>query len=302
MQALETKILLFTSLLLLLLSIECPAKVIVGLDKVNEHQEIFANKKIGIITNHTAVNSDGKHITEVFAEMENVQITALFGPEHGIRGQADAGAKIKDSSDPLTGISVYSLYGTIRKPTMQMLEKVDLLVFDIQDIGARFYTYIWTMALALEAAAENNIPFIVLDRPNPINGVTLEGTVLDTAFATFVGMYPIPIRHGMTAGELAILFNEQGWLKNSIKADLTIIKAENWQREQWLDHTGLEFIKPSPNMPSLKTATVYPGLCLIEGTNVSEGRGTPIPFEICGAPWIDKEELARALNAIDLPG
>ena len=234
--------------------------------------------------------------------MSNVKLTALFGPEHGIRGQADAGAKVASEHDPLNGIPIYSLYGKNRKPTVDMLKNVDILVFDIQDIGSRFYTYIWTMALAMEAAAEQGLPFVVLDRPNPLNGNDIEGNILKTEFSTFVGMYPIPVRHGMTVGELARMFNGEGWLKNGIKADLKIIPLKNWKRNYWFDQTGLKFIKPSPNMPDLETATVYPGLCLLEGTNISEGRGTLKPFLQFGAPWINGDQLADNLNALIIPG
>jgi len=215
--------------------------------------------------------------------MPGVEVTALFGPEHGIYGLAEAGIKVADKKDDRFGIPVYSLYGKTAKPTAEMLKDVDVLVFDIQDIGARFYTYIYTMAYAMEAAAENNKPFVVLDRPNPINGLAVQGNILEKDFATFVGLYPIPVRHGMTVGELARMFNDQGWLKNGIRANLTVVPMQGWKRSMWYDRTGLKFIKPSPNMPNIKTATVYPGLCLLEGTNISEGRGTNKPFLQFGA-------------------
>ena len=183
-----------------------------------------------------------------------------------------------------------------------MLHDIDLLVFDIQDIGARFYTYVSTMSLAMEAAAENGKRFVVLDRPNPITGCHVEGNVLEPALSSFVGLYPIPVRHGMTAGELAKMFNEQGWLAGGVKADLVVIPMEGWRRRMWYDQTGLRFIRPSPNMPDLRTAEVYPGLCLLEGTNVSEGRGTRMPFRQFGAPWIDSKHLADRLNKLNLPG
>lgn len=283
------------------LTLSCTSQsVTVGLERISEKPELFRSKNIAIVTNHTAYNSAGKHISDVFVEEDGVTVKALFGPEHGIRGKAPAGDAIEDNKT--ARIPVYSLYGATRKPTAEMLKDIDLLVYDIQDIGARFYTYIWTMALAMEAAAEKGIPFVVLDRPNPITGSSMEGTVLDTAFATFVGLYPIPVRHGMTVGELATLFNEQRWLKNGIKANLQVIKMRGWQRGMWYDQTGLDFIKPSPNMPDLETAAIYPGLCLIEGINVSEGRGTQTPFKIFGAPWIDSNLLVKNLNALNLPG
>jgi len=199
-------------------------------------------------------------------------------------------------------LPVYSLYGKTQKATAEMLRDIDVLVFDIQDIGARFYTYIYTMSLAMEAAAENNKDFVVLDRPNPINGYSVQGNVLEMRLASFVGLYPIPVRHGMTAGELAKMFNEQGWLDGGVKANLVVIPMKGWRRRMWYDQTGLTFIKPSPNMPDLETAVVYPGLCLLEGTNVSEARGTKRPFRHFGAPWIDSKRLAGRLNKLSLPG
>ncbi|MBW8041884.1 MAG: DUF1343 domain-containing protein [Planctomycetes bacterium] len=280
----------------------CKASVKTGLDNIGSYRHLFHGKRLGIITNHTAYNSSGKYIVDVFRSMDNVTITAFFSPEHGIRGVEEAGVQIESMTDPSYQAPVYSLYGKTRKPTRQMLENLDVLVFDIQDIGARFYTYIYTMSLAMEAAAEYDKRFVVLDRPNPINGLRVEGNILKPQFATFVGLYPVPVRHGMTAGELARMFNEQGWLKDGVKADLVVVPMKGWRRKMWYDRTGLKFIKPSPNMVSLETATVYPGLCLLEGTNVSEGRGTPLPFTQFGAPWIDSGRLAAELNRLDLPG
>ncbi|MFQ5605763.1 MAG: exo-beta-N-acetylmuramidase NamZ domain-containing protein [bacterium] len=273
-----------------------------GLDNLSGYRHLFENKRVGIITNHTAYDSQHRHISDVFFNMENVTIAAFFGPEHGIRGQAEAGEKVASQKDPLKDIPIYSLYGKIRKPTAEMLKNVDVLVFDIQDIGARFYTYIYTMALAMEAAAEFQVPFVVLDRPNPITGRHVQGNLLLPEFATFVGLYPIPVRHGMTVGELAKMFNEESWLKDGVHADLTVVPLKHWRRSQWYDETQLQFTKPSPNIPSLQAATVYPGVCLLEGTNVSEGRGTPTPFLLFGAPWIDGVQLTNALNNLQLPG
>lgn len=273
-----------------------------GLDNINSYRHLFEGKRVGIITNHTAYNSRGEYIIDVFRKMDNVKVAAFFSPEHGLYGVEEDGRQIKNMTDPNYQIPVYSLYGKTRKPTRQMLENIDVLVFDIQDIGARFYTYIYTMSLAMEAAAENGRRFVVLDRPNPINGLQVEGNILKPKFATFVGLYPIPVRHGMTAGELARMFNEQGWLKDGVKADLVVVPMKNWRRSMWYDRTGLKFIKPSPNMVSLETAAVYPGLCLLEGTNVSEGRGTPLPFTQFGAPWIDSKSLVSELNKLNLPG
>jgi uncharacterized protein YbbC (DUF1343 family) len=278
------------------------AAVRTGLDNVSAHTDLFKGQRVGIIANHTSYNSEGKYIVDVFRAIEGVHVVALFSPEHGLRGSEEAGAKIGNGTDPVTGLPVHSLYGKINKPTPQMLADVDVLVFDIQDVGARFYTYLYTMSLAMEAAAENHKRFVVLDRPDPINGVQLEGPVLEPKFATFVGLYPIPVRCGLTVGELATMINGEGWLAKGIKADLAVVPLTGWRRGMWFDQTGLRWIKPSPNMPDLETATLYPGLCLLEGTNLSEGRGTPTPFRQFGAPWIDSNALAAKLNALNLPG
>jgi uncharacterized protein YbbC (DUF1343 family) len=291
-----------TILIFLVLVSGCEASVKTGLDNINSYRHLFEGKRVGIITNHTAYNRSGQYIVDVFRKMGNVKVAAFFSPEHGIYGVEEDGRRIESMTEPNYQIPVYSLYGKTLKPTRQMLENIDVLVFDIQDIGARFYTYIYTMSLAMEAAAENGRRFVVLDRPNPINGLQVEGNILKPQFATFVGLYPIPVRHGMTAGELARMFNEQGWLKDGVKADLVVVPMKNWRRSMWYDRTGLKFIKPSPNMVSLETATVYPGLCLLEGTNVSEGRGTPLPFTQFGAPWMDSKNLAVELNKLKLPG
>jgi len=280
----------------------CPASVRTGLDNVGTHASLFTGKRIGIIANHTSYSSDGKHVVDVFRAMPGVRVTVLFGPEHGFRGIEEAGATVETQTDAATGLPIHSLYGKTNKPTPQTLADVDVLVFDIQDVGARFYTYLYTMSLAMEAAAECGKRFVVLDRPNPINGAQVEGPILEPAFATFVGLYPIPVRYGLTVGELAQMINGEGWLAKGVKADLTVIPMTGWQRGMWYDQTDLRFIKPSPNMPDLETAILYPGLCLLEGTNVSEGRGTPKPFRQFGAPWIDGNALATQLNALALPG
>lgn len=279
----------------------CDEPVLTGLDIIESRHSLFANKRVGIVTNHTAYNRNGKFIVDLFNEMQGVSLTALFGPEHGFSGAAQDGQKIKDDTSAY-GIPIYSLYGKHHKPTPEMLENVDILVFDIQDIGARFYTYISTMAYAMEAAAECGKQFVILDRPNPINALAVQGNVLDPEFSTFVGLYPIPVRHGMTIGELAKMFNDSGWLKNGVKADLTVLPMTHYDRAKWFDRTGLKFIPPSPNMTSLEAASIYPGTCLFEGTNLSEGRGTDRPFLQFGAPWIDAEKLAAELNRHALPG
>lgn len=280
----------------------CSGSVKTGLDRLGEYKHVFEGKRLGIIANHTAYDRNGRFIVDVFEGMAGVRIVALFSPEHGLWGKEQAGDGINDRIDPVYGLPVRSLYGKTRKPTPEMLRDIDVLVFDIQDIGARFYTYISTMSLAMEAAAENGKRFVVLDRPNPINGACVEGNVLDPALASFVGLHPIPVRHGMTVGELAKMFNGQGWLTDRVRADLVVIPMEGWRRRMWYDKTGLRFIKPSPNMPDLQTAVVYPGLCLLEGTNVSEGRGTDKPFRQFGAPWIDAKRLTERLNKLNLPG
>ena len=267
-----------------------------------KHFVLIKGKKVGLITNHTAVLSNGTHLADALKRDPSTDLIALFGPEHGIRGDAPDGLRRQDSIDAKTGIPVYSLYGKVYKPTREMLKNIDVLVFDIQDIGARFYTYISTLSYSMEAAAEAGIPFVVLDRPNPIGGVRVEGFIREDSLRSFVGLHPIPIAYGMTTGELATLFNEEGWLEGGIKADLTVVRLEGWRRSMWYDETGLPWIEPSPNMKFLSTAIVYPGMCLVEGTNVSEGRGTPRPFETIGAPFVNGDTLANELNKAQLPG
>jgi uncharacterized protein YbbC (DUF1343 family) len=269
---------------------------------IEKHLDLIKGKKIGIVTNHTGILPDGRHIVDVLNEIEGVKIVALFGPEHGIRGEVPDGKSISHGVDAKTGIPVFSLYGEVKKPTEEMLKDIDVLIFDIQDVGARFYTYISTMSYCMEACAEMGKKFIVLDRPNPIRGVYVDGPILEPRFKSFVGLHPIPVAHGMTVGELAKMFNDEGWLENAVKADLTVVKMENYSRRMWFDQTGLPWVKPSPNMMTLKTAIVYTATCYIEGTNVSEGRGTQHPFEWIGAPWIDGEKLAKELNHYKLPG
>ncbi len=265
---------------------------------LNEQLNALEGKNVGLITNPTGVDQGLNSIVDTLHNHEGVNLVALYGPEHGVRGGAQAGEGVDFYIDERTGLPVYSLYGDTKKPTPEMLEGVDVLLFDIQDVGARFYTYIYTMAYAMEAAAENDIEIIVLDRPNPISGLNVQGPVLDPDYSSFVGLYPIPQRHGMTVGELALLFNKEF----DINADLNVIEMNGWDRSMYYDDTPLEWVLPSPNMPTLDTALVYPGAALIEGTNVSEGRGTTKPFELIGAPFITGEDLAEQLNAADLPG
>ncbi|SFG15411.1 beta-N-acetylhexosaminidase [Halobacillus alkaliphilus] len=265
---------------------------------LDEEKALIEGKKVGLITNPTGVDQELNSIVDILYNDEDVDLTALYGPEHGVRGSAQAGEYVDFYTDEQTGLPVYSLYGKTRKPTPEMLEDIDVLMFDIQDVGTRFYTYIYTMAYAMEAAQENDIPFIVLDRPNPIGGDKVEGPVLDTDYKSFVGNYPIPLRHGMTVGELAKLFNSE----YDIDADLTVVEMDGYDRSMDYNDTDMSFVAPSPNMPTVDTAYVYPGAALIEGTNVSEGRGTTRPFELIGAPFINSTELAAAMNKLDLPG
>jgi len=287
-----------------LLTISASSQVLVGADCLfsDEHIRLIAGKRVGLVTNHTAVLRNGVHLADSLARHPQVTLTALFGPEHGIRGEAGAGDMVDGSVDSVTGVRVYSLYGQTYKPTQEMLEGLDVLLYDIQDVGARFYTYISTMTYAMEAAAEAGIPFVVLDRPNPITGERVEGFVLDDSLKSFVGMHPVPIVHGMTTGELALMINGLGWLKGGIRANLMVVRMRGWKRSMWYDETGLPWIPPSPNMRTLQTAVVYPGTCLFEGTNFSEGRGTDSPFELVGAPFVDAERWAETLNGLKLPG
>ncbi|TAN06525.1 MAG: DUF1343 domain-containing protein [Rhodanobacteraceae bacterium] len=266
---------------------------------LHDRLDLIRGKHVGLITNPTGVDPDLTSDAVLLQHTPGVHLVALYGPEHGIEGAHQAGKQVAGGArDPETGLPVYSLYGAHREPTPAMLKGVDVLVYDIQPVGARFYTYLYTMADAMKAAARAHIPFIVLDRPNPIDAVTVQGPVLEPKYASFVGEYPIPLRYGMTVGELAELFNNQF----GIHADLIVVKMRGYKRSMYYDDTGLPFVIPSPNMPTVHTALVYPGMGLVEGTNVSEGRGTTRPFQMIGAPWIDGVALARALNAAGLKG
>jgi uncharacterized protein YbbC (DUF1343 family) len=286
--------------------------------------EVVRGRRVGLITNPTGVDRGLRSIVERFRAHPDVQLAALYGPEHGVRGNAQAGEFVAAYQDEHFGLPVFSLYGQALKLPAQpladidatmrefdtqhtgktvapaMLRDIDVLAFDLQDVGTRVYTYVATMAYAMQAAAEAGIPFVVLDRPNPINGVAMEGPVLEyPRYSSFIGLYPVPLRHGMTAGELARLFNA-AFLPRRV--DLTVVPMEGWPRGDWYDATSLPWVLPSPNMPTLDTAIVYPGQVMLEGTNLSEGRGTTKPFEFFGAPWIDGYVLARELNALALPG
>ncbi len=269
---------------------------------IARHLDLIRGKRIGLITNHSAILPDGRHLLDVLRSIPGVTIAALFSPEHGFEGTAPDGSQVGDGRDDKSSLRIFSLFGETTKPTPEMLKGIELLVFDIQDIGVRFYTYTSTLFLSLEAAAERGIPFLVLDRPNPITGIRVEGPILEPAQKSFVGLFPLPIVHGMTVGELARLVNGEGWLKDGVKADLRVIPAEGWTRELWYDETGLPWVKPSPSMTTIRTAAVYPATCFLEATNVSEGRGTETPFESIGAPYIDGGKLAAKLNGAGLPG
>ncbi len=262
---------------------------------------VIDGMRVGLITNHTAVVGE-RHLADILHEAENVDLVALFGPEHGIRGDADAGARIDDMVDEQTGVPVYSLYGQTRKPTPEMLEGLDALVFDIQDIGARFYTYISTMGLAMEAAAEEELRFVVLDRINPLGGELVEGFVLEPGFESFVGQFPIPVTHGLTVGELALMIRSEEFMEGVSTLDLHVVEVRGWTRDILWSDTELDWIPPSPNIPDFETALVYPGSCYFEATSASEGRGTYEPFLQVGAPWADGEQLAAMLNDRNLPG
>ncbi|HYN24482.1 MAG TPA: exo-beta-N-acetylmuramidase NamZ domain-containing protein [Pyrinomonadaceae bacterium] len=272
-------------------------KVLTGIDVLERDGfKQLAGKKVGLVTNHTGKDRDGRQTIDVLNKAAGVELVALFSPEHGIRGSADE--KVSDSKDEQTGLPIYSLYGETRRPKPEQLKDLDALVFDVQDIGTRFYTYISTLGNVMEEAAKARMPVFVLDRPNPIGGLAVEGPVADADKLSFTAYHTIPVRHGMTIGELAKLFNQE----RKINCDLRVIKMEGWQRAMWFDATNLTWVNPSPNMRSLTEATLYPGVGLLETTNVSVGRGTDTPFEVIGAPWMVGPELAADLNRRRLPG
>ncbi|UTC61834.1 DUF1343 domain-containing protein [Treponema sp. OMZ 787] len=267
-----------------------------GIERVEEFFNLFKGKRIGLITNQTGIDSLGRSSIEILHEKTNLK--TLFSPEHGIRGNAREGAGIADSVDKKTGLIVYSLYGKTKRPTKEMLNEIDVLCFDIQDAGARFYTYIYTMAYAMEACARDGKTFVVFDRPNPINGINVEGNILNEEFKSFTGYFPIVQRHGMSCGELALMFNEEF----KIGCNLKVIPMQGWKREDYFEDLNLMWIPPSPNIPTPDTALVYSGFCIFEGVNISVGRGTTMPFKYLGAPYIEAEALAAKLNALRLAG
>ena len=277
-------------------------KILLGDDVLTGEQlNLLSNKKVGIITNQSGVLSNGAHIVDTLISL-GIPIRAIFSPEHGFRGNVQGGKAVHSYHDSITGLPVYSLYGKTRKPTKSMLKNIDLLLFDIQDIGARYYTYISTLYYSMEAAAEQNLEFIVLDRPNPISGAKVEGPVLNPVYKSFVGIAQIPIRYGLTVGELALLFKK--YIKNKLDrpVNLKIVKLKNWDRNSYFDQLGLPWIKPSPNIVNIEAEIVYPGMCLLEGTNVSEGRGTFEPFLKIGAPFINSNLLIIELKNLNING
>ena len=285
------------------MSLAFSAAVLCGIDVLERDAfSLLKDRNVALITNHTGRTRDGRHIIDVFHQSPDVNLVALFAPEHGVRGEVDA--PVKDGVDLTTGLTVYSLYnpgaGAGRfRPSDEQLKGVDTIVFDIQDIGTRFYTYVGTMGYAMEEAHEKGIKFVVLDRPNPIGGLWIDGPTADEDKLGLTAYRPIPLVHGMTAGELALYFKDINGLDT---LDLEIVKCEGWKRSETWEYTGLTWINPSPNMRTMNQAILYPGIALIEASNISVGRGTDTPFELVGAPYIDGQKLAAAMNALDLPG
>ena len=294
----------FSVLFLVLLQGFAPSKgadrvrrVLNGIDVLREQDfKLLAGKRVGLITNHTGLAADGTTSIDLLYGSKACKLTFLLSPEHGIRGTMDS--KVNSSVDEKTALPVYSLYGDSRRPTAEMLQNIDALVFDVQDIGTRFYTYITTMAYSMEEAAKAKIPFYVLDRPNPIGGVRVEGPMLDPDKTSFTGYMPLPVRHGMTVGELARYFNTE----KKIGVQLHIVQMKGWSRSYYFWDTGQLWVNPSPNMRNMTAAILYPGVCLLESANVSVGRGTDTPFEILGAPWIDPRRFAAELASARIPG
>ncbi len=271
-------------------------KVVLGIERIDEYKHIFEGKRVGLVTNPTGIDSNFKSSIEILKE--KVNLVALYGPEHGVRANIQAGVHLETYIDDMTGLIVYSLYGKTRRPSKEMLDGIDVLVIDIQDAGSRFYTYIYTMAYCMQACKEYGKKFVVLDRPNPVDGETVEGSKLDLNYRSFVGYYEMVQRHGMTMGELAKLFNEE----YGIGCDLDVIPLKGWERWMYFEDTKLPWVLPSPNLPTINTAVIYNTTCLLEGLNLSEGRGTATPFEVIGAPYINGFDLADELNALNLKG
>lgn len=266
---------------------------------LKERKQLIAGARIGAVVHPASVLPTLQHTADALLAEKSIRLVSLFGPQHGARGdKQDNMVESHFYLDAAVNLPVHSLYGETRWPTEEMLSDLDVLIFDLQDVGTRVYTFIHTMAYCMQACARYGKAMIVLDRPNPINGDQVEGNLLDPEFSSFVGLYPLPMRHSMTVGELALLYNTEF----GIGCQLTVVPAQGWRRRQWFDQTGLPWVMPSPNLPTLDSATVYPGMVLVEGTLISEGRGTTRPFELVGAPYIDAHSLASRLNEMRLPG
>jgi len=277
----------------------------VGADRLfEEYSCLIDGRRVALVSNHTGRLSDGQHLADVLYNYEKAELKVLFGMGYNIRTNDYSLPKDDEMSfDPETGVVKYSLYDDIHKPTPEMLKEVDVIIFDIQEVGARFYEHINILGFVMEAAAENNIEIVVLDRPNPITGLKMDGFVTDNEFLYGFGAFAkVPVLHGLTMGELAKLYNGEGMLRGGVRANLKVIKMKGWQRSMWFDQTGLTWEKPSPNLPSLESMLVYTGTCLFEGLNISTGRGTEMPFQYIGAPWIDNERVVKLLNDLKLDG
>jgi uncharacterized protein YbbC (DUF1343 family) len=274
------------------------SRVRTGLEELIARPGRLRGLRLGLVANPTSVTRDLVHASFALRRSRALRLAALFGPEHGIWADAQDLVEVPDSRDPQTGLPVHSLYGRTRVPTSGMLDGLQAMVFDVQDVGSRYYTFIYTMLHVLQACAAARLPLVVLDRPNPLGGAVVDGNVLDPEYRSFVGLHPLAVRHGMTVGELALLFARE----LELDVDLRVVRMKGWRREMHFEDTGLPWVLPSPNMPTVDTAFVYPGGCLIEGTNLSEGRGTTRPFELVGAPWLDPWTLARDLERERLPG
>jgi uncharacterized protein YbbC (DUF1343 family) len=274
------------------------ARVVSGLERLLERPEPVRGRRVGLVCNPSSVTSDLVHASVALRDRKGTKLTALFGPEHGISADAQDLIEVGHSRDRATCLPVHSLYGETRVPTAAMLRELDAVVFDLQDVGSRYYTFIYTMLHVMEACAREKKRVVVLDRPNPLGGDVVDGNLLDLRYLSFVGMHPLVVRHGMTNGELALLFKHD----LSLDVDLVVVKMKGWRRRMHYEDTGLPWVLPSPNMPTVDTAFVYPGGCLVEGTNLSEGRGTTRPFELVGAPWLDAQALTRAMREERLPG
>ena len=267
-----------------------------GIDMLEKYSSVFEGKRIGLLTNCTGINSRFESIIELLHNKFN--LVKLFAPEHGVRGNLQAGVYFESYTDESTGLPVISLYGSTRRPSAEAIEDIDIFAFDIQNVGSRFYTYLYSMAYIMQASAENGKKCVVFDRPNPMNATVVEGGIVEPGCSSFIGLYPIPTRYGMTIGELALLFNTE----YGINCDLTVVPMEGYRRDMYFEETGLQWVLPSPNIPTVDSCFTFNATCIFEGTNVSEGRGTTKPFSFVGAPWLSAEKLAEALNAHNLPG